>query len=259
MSKRQGALWNPGAYHRFKGHRLRPAIDLLHALPNLPEGPIVDLGCGSGAVGAALSALDRPLIGIDTSAEMLAEADKTQTYQQLIHADIETWQPDTPPALIFSNAALQWTQDHPVLFPRLVALLAAGGTLAVQMPHQNHAPSHHIWRSLAEEFWPGRIDFDQGPKVLLPAKYHHLLTPLGQVRLWETEYYQALDPVQSGHPVRRFTESTYGLPILQALDSNEQRRLIGAYEDVIGSAYPTSEDGTVLFPFRRILIIVTRD
>ncbi len=258
MKTERGAKWNPEAYQRFKGVRLRPAIDLIHALPALPDGAIVDLGCGSGSVGEALKGLGRHLIGIDNSPEMLTEAEKTGSYDSLVSSDISTWTPANAPALIFSNAALQWVDNHQDVVPRLMGLLTPGGTLAVQMPHQNNAPSHHIWKSLAEEFWPGRIDFTTGPDVMLPASYHNLLSPLGHLTLWETEYYQVLEPVQTGHPVRRFTESTYGLPILQTLDEDEQTRLIAAYEAVIGTAYPEAKDGTVLFPFRRMFMTLTR-
>ncbi len=80
--------WNPGTYSRFRGLRLRPALDLLRALPPLPEGPVVDLGCGNGAAGAALATLGRPMTGIDASPAMLAEARETGLYAGLHQTDI---------------------------------------------------------------------------------------------------------------------------------------------------------------------------
>lgn len=251
--------WNPGTYSRFRGLRLRPAMDLLRAVPSLAAGPVVDLGCGNGAAAVALAAFGRPLSGIDSSPAMLAEAKALGIYDSLHQADIGRWAPDgAPPALIFCNAVLHWLPDHATLIPRLAAMLAPGGTLAVQVPHQNNAPSHRLWLSLAEELFPGRIDPDQGPGVLRPAEYHRLLSPLGELSLWETEYYQQLDACEDGHPVRRFTETTYARPILAALDEGEQARLIAAYEGVMDKVYPAAPDGTVLFPFRRMFFTLTR-
>ena len=250
--------WDPARYARFGAQRLRPALDLIHALPALPPGDIIDLACGIGAVGPALSNLDRRVIGVDGSEAMLQKARDIGAYDTLVHADIGTWTPDAPPALIFSNAALHWLDDHAGLMPRLAGMLRPGGTLAVQMPHQNNAPSHRLWAQLAEEHFPGRIAPSRTPGVLLPAEYHRLLTPLGAVSLWETEYYQLLPPADDGHPVRRFTEATYARPILEALAPDEQARLIAAYEAVIGKAYPSAEDGSVLFPFRRMFFTLTR-
>ncbi|MEC3859702.1 methyltransferase domain-containing protein [Mesobacterium sp. TK19101] len=249
--------WNPGTYHRFQGLRLRPAIDLLRSVGPLPDGNVIDVGCGSGAAGPALAQLGRHLTGVDTSPAMLDEARANGSYDALEHADVAAWTPDAPPALIFSNAALHWVPDHGALMPRLAGLLARGGTLAVQMPHQNNAPSHRLWRSICEEMFPGRVDFDNGPSVLLPAQYHHMLAPLGQMTLWEIEYYQVLPASSDGHPVRRFIESTYARPILNALEEPEQTRLIRAYEDVIGKAYPSLPDGSVMFPFRRMFFTLT--
>ncbi|SMX30021.1 Trans-aconitate 2-methyltransferase [Pelagimonas phthalicica] len=258
MNQEQRAAWNPEAYQRFRSHRLRPAIDLINALPGLPGGAIVDLGCGNGAVGDALKQLGRPVIGVDSSPEMLAEAEKTGVYDFLVEADIATWRPKVAPALIFSNAALHWLPDHKTLLPKLFSFVAPGGTLAVQMPHQNNAPSHHIWTSLAHEFWPNKwADQSAGPGVLPPAQYHHLLEPLGTLSLWETEYYQTLAAETDGHPVRKFTQSTFARSIFDKLSDEEIDRLTAAYDSVIASAYPAAEDGSVLFPFRRLFMVVT--
>ncbi|SNR25347.1 methyltransferase domain-containing protein [Puniceibacterium sediminis] len=249
--------WNPGAYHRFRGLRLRPALDLLRSVGPLPEGDVVDLGCGSGAVGPALGQLRRRLIGVDASPAMLAQARLSGGYDELLEQDLAEWQAKAPAAMIFSNAAIHWLDSHEVLLPRLAGMLAKGGVLAVQLPHQNNAPSHRLWRSLVEELFPGRADGFHGTKVLLPAEYHRLLAPLGKVTLWETEYYQELAPDGEGHPVRRFTEGTYARPILNKLDKDEQARLIKTYESVIGKAYPKGPNGTVLFPFRRMFFTLS--
>lgn len=258
MSASSHSDWNPGAYSRFRGLRLRPALDLLKAVPSLPPGGVVDLGCGNGAVGAALSStFGRPVMGIDSSGVMLEEAQKTGAYSDLSKTDIADWVPERAPALIFSNAALQWLPDHEELLPRLAGYLAPGGTLAIQVPHQNNAPSHRVWRSLAEEHFPNRIDWSAAPDVMLPAAYFHLLSPLGAFDMWETDYYQVLAANKDAHPVRSYTESTYARPVLERLDEAEAERLIATYEAVMERAYPRGADGRVLFPLRRLFLLLT--
>jgi len=251
--------WNPEAYNRFRGLRLRPAIDLLAAVGPVPGGDVVDLGCGGGVIGHALRARfpEARINGVDSSASMLDDAAGTGDYDSLEPADIADWAASEPPALIYSNAALHWLADHETLLPRLVRMLARGGVLAVQVPHQNNAPSHRVWASLVGEMFAGRVDMAAGPKVLDPAQYYHLLSPLGDFRLWETSYYQRLEPCAKGHPVRQFTQSTFARPILAALDAREQTALIAAYEAVMDRAYPKAADGSVLFPFRRLFFTLT--
>lgn len=251
--------WNPGAYARYRDLRLRPGLDLLNAVGHMGAGDVVDLGCGHGAMAEALRArlTGRTIIGVDSSPAMLDKARQGHGYDSLQQADIRDWHPHRPPGLIFSNAALHWVGNHETLMPRLAGMLAKGGTLAVQMPHQNKAPSHRVWLSLVEELFPGRIEKMGTPGVMAPIKYEELLSPKGQFRLWETEYYQRLVAEAGSHPVRRFTESTYARPVLEALDADEKAELIHRYEDVMQAAYPVRADGSVLFPFRRMFFTLT--
>jgi len=57
--------------------------------------------------------------------------------------------------------------------------------------------------------------------------------------------------------VRRFTESTYARPVLEALDKDEKADLIRRYEEVMHAAYPVRPDGSVLFPFQRMFFTLT--
>ncbi|MBR9844298.1 MAG: methyltransferase domain-containing protein [Rhodobacteraceae bacterium] len=252
--------WKPESYDRFGDVRLQPAIDLLARVGNVPAGDIIDLGCGSGVMGAALARQfpGQRIVGIDSSPAMLGKALATGDFTELEQDDISEWVPEMAPALIYSNAALQWLDGHEGLLPRLARTLMPGGYLAVQMPHQNPAPSHQGWGTAFAGLF-GERDVGKGPEVLDPGAYFDLLAQFGDVQLWETEYFQHLPAAQDGHPVRLFTESTFGLPYLEAAgDTAEQARLIEAYEAAMAVVYPPREDGSVLFPFRRLFFVLRR-
>jgi trans-aconitate 2-methyltransferase len=53
--------------------------------------------------------------------------------------------------LIFSNAALQWSEEHTELIPYLYGRLAPGGQIAVQVPSNHNHISHQIIRETAGE------------------------------------------------------------------------------------------------------------
>src|SRR5690606_569872 len=244
----------PAAYSAFRGLRLRPALDLLAQVPDLPPGDVVDLGCGDGAAAGALAARfpGRRLAGVDASPAML---EKAAGYAAKLQADIAAWQHDSPPALVVSNAALHWLADHDALLPRLAASLAPGGTLAVQMPVNHMAPSHRFLRDIAQAMFPVRFDFTgYRPPVAAPAEYWALLAPLGALTVWETEYLQPLGPEPEGHPVRAFTASIAMHPFLDRLTSEEAARFTARYDEALDSAYPRLEDGGALFPFRRLFL-----
>ncbi|MCU0905146.1 MAG: methyltransferase domain-containing protein [Tabrizicola sp.] len=258
--------WDPARYGAFRDLRLRPALDLLAQVPDVPNGDVIDLGCGDGAVGPALAARfkpDHPLIGVDASAAMLRKAAMVEgrsggrLYSALTEADIALWAAHTPPALIFSNAALNWLPDHAALMPRLAAMLARGGVLAVQLPRQGEAPSHRLLREVAQGLFPGRALPPPSP-VLQAGDYVELLLAFGEVRAWTTDYLQMLDPVPQGHPVRAFTESTAMRPFVTGLTEAERQAYVAAYDRALDKAYPALPDGRVLFPFTRVFFLLER-
>ncbi|RED18691.1 methyltransferase domain-containing protein [Pontivivens insulae] len=256
--------WDAGTYDRFRRLRLRPALDLLAQVPALPDGDVIDLGCGSGAVAADLhgrfASDDRCLIGVDRSLEMLEKARALNLYDRIDEADIAYWAPHAPVALIFSNAALHWLPDHETLFPRLASMLSDGGVMAVQMPRQFDAPSHVLIRTIAEELFALRPSSIGTPPVSEPAVLFDICAPLGQVTIWETEYCQQLPADPDGaHPVRTFTRSTAARPVHSALDPDQTARFFTAYDAALEDAYPRRADGSVLFPFRRQFLILKKD
>lgn len=216
-----------------------------------PPGDVVDLGCGAGAVAGPLRERfpDRRLLGVDLSPAMLAEARGTGPYDVLVEADLAEWRPDAPPALIFSNAALNWVPDHAGLLPRLAGRLAPGGVLALQVPGQHDAPSHRLIREVAG-LPPAPVH------VLDPAGYEAALRPWGRVEAWETTYLQRLPAAGEGHPVRRFTEATVARPVIEA--APDRAALLSAYDAALARAYPPGADGSALLPFRRVFAVLVR-
>lgn len=261
MNDATRADWDPGAYERFRDLRFRPALDLLERVPELPPGDLVDLGCGSGPVAAALAErfAGRRLIGVDASPAMLAKAAQTRHYDTLVEADIARWSPPSPPALIFSNAALQWLTDHRTLFARLLWALAAGGALAVQMPDQQQAPSHRLLREISADLAPELFDWTEWRSPVHAADvYRDWLAESARVETWHTLYEQDLPASEAGHPVRHFTQSTAARPVLNRLPPALVTPFCAAYDAALATAYPIRPDGSVGFPFRRFFLLAIR-
>jgi trans-aconitate 2-methyltransferase len=186
MSPADGArdMWNPERYERFQAERERPFADLLALIERRPAGVVVDLGCGTGALTTRLHAelSARETIGVDSSAAMLERAQATRVPGlRFVQADIAHWSPPEPADVLFSNAALQWVDDHPRLFARLAGMLAPGGELAVQMPANYDHPSHTIAAEVAleEPFASATGGYARVSPVLAPEAYAELLHQLG--------------------------------------------------------------------------------
>jgi trans-aconitate 2-methyltransferase len=153
MSDAPGA-WSPEQYERFKDERSRPFFDLLSLVHARPGMRVVDLGCGTGEL---TRDLHRRLgatetVGVDSAESMLARSSAFEgDGLRFTRARIEEWEPDAPVDLIFSNAALQWVDGHPVLLRRLAGMLAPGGQLAVQIPSNDDHPAHVVAAEVARE------------------------------------------------------------------------------------------------------------
>lgn len=146
--------WNPDQYQQFKNERSQPFFDLLDLVQPRDGMDVIDLGCGTGELTRVMHQRlgARSTIGLDSSSAMLdraaANADDGLTFRS---GDIATI--DEPDAydLVFSNAALQWVENHETLIPRLVRLLRPGGQIAFQMPMNELHPSQSIAADLAGE------------------------------------------------------------------------------------------------------------
>jgi trans-aconitate 2-methyltransferase len=260
--------WNPQQYLKFAGERLRPGFDLLAQITDLPAGPIFDLGCGTGPHALALAARwpDHEVTGIDNSATMLAEAAKEPSAICWLNADIVDWRAPTPAALIYSNATLHWLTDHARLFPRLFAMLAAGGVLAVQMPRNFDNPSQALLRAVAARgAWASALAPLFAPDCPTPSMlrpdpvkppefYYDLLAPLakGGIDLWETEYVHQL---QGENAVLEWMRGTTLRPVLDALSGELRTAFLDAYAGQLAAAFPRRDDGKTLLNFRRLFLV----
>ena len=72
-------------------------------------------------------------------------------------ADLNTWEPDITPDLIYSNAAFQRTPDHNILLPKLINTVKGNRVFAIQLPNNWNEPSHESVCEIARKpQWQGR-------------------------------------------------------------------------------------------------------
>lgn len=248
--------WNPCQYEKFRDERARPFHDLL-ALVDVHGGRVVDLGCGTGeltrtlheTVGAAET------LGVDSSASMLARAPQAPGLRFRVGTveafDEGGWD------LLFSNAALQWVDDHPALFARLAALLAPGGRLAVQMPANHHHPSHVVAAEVASEepFRAALGGWVRLSPVLAIDDYARLLDGLGlrDLRVRLEVYVHHLD---SREGVVEWVKGTLLTDYERRMPPELFARFLEAYR---ARLLPRLEDARPFtYPFKRVLLVGRR-
>lgn len=252
------ATWDPDVYALYRRYRERPAIDLLTAIPQgLEPREIWDLGCGLGEQAALLAARhpEARVRGVDSSPEMLERAKALPANVEWVLGDIAAFAPDRPADLIFTNAALQWVDDHAALIPRLAASLSPGGVLAAQMPVVEGLG----WRASLAEIaetgpWGARFSGVEGVRHADdPQDYYAWLAPLcSEVDIWTTTYLHAL---HGQDPIVDWTMGTTLRPYLDALPDDEKKPFLDAWRKRLARDHPRREDGVTLFPFKRLFIV----
>jgi trans-aconitate 2-methyltransferase len=202
------------------------------------------------------------MLGIDDSPSMLrlaeAFASDTVTFER---GDIAGWTGDADHDLVFANASLQWVPDHAVVLRSWAAALRAGGQLAVQVPSNNHHPSHLASVAVAHTE-PFLSAFDGDPptdpvasNVLRPEQYAELLFELGfeQQRVRLQVYPHLLD---SSGDVVEWVKGTHLTRFFARLPEELHEPFVAAYRrellERIGDVSP------YLYLFNRILMWARR-
>lgn len=253
--------WSATQYSKFERERNRPVCDLLAQVGDQTVNRAADIGCGPGTSTELLQARfpSAAIIGIDSSPNMIEAARKRLPTIQFEIDDIASWRQVGPFDLILANAVLQWVPDHARLLSKLLAKLASGGSLAVQIPNNLNEPAHRLMREIGEQGpWNRKLagaskarDNDQRADW-----YYRTLHGLGaKVNVWMTIYHHPLTG-GAGAVVEWFKGS--GLrPFLDPLDDQERSEFLKRYQEAIAAAYPTLPDGTVLLPFPRLFFVAT--
>jgi trans-aconitate 2-methyltransferase len=243
--------WDPNQYHKFQAQRSAPFYDLLALVDVRPGLKVVDLGCGTGELtrqlGDALP--DSDVTGLDSSPQMLekaaAYASPNLRFVQGDQAGLSgEWD------LIFSNAALHWTENHAELISSLYQRLRPGGQIAVQVPSNHNHISHRIIRETASEepFQTILNGFQRYVPVLSIDEYARLLFDCGadEITVFEKVYPHILEDSDA---VVEWISGTACVPYFERLGEHKED-FIGMIREKMHRELPHSP---VFYPFRRTL------
>jgi trans-aconitate 2-methyltransferase len=150
--------------------------------------------------------------------------------------------------LIFSNAALHWSEAHAELIPSLYQKLAAGGQIAVQVPSNFSHISHQLIRETAgeEPFKSVLHGFQREAPVLSIEQYAQLLFDSGaeNIVVFEKVYAHVLE---NSDAVVEWISGTACVPYFERI-GDQKEHFVSVIRNKMKMALPQSP---VFYPFRR--------
>ncbi|MBN2200898.1 trans-aconitate 2-methyltransferase, partial [bacterium] len=153
-----------------------------------------------------------------------------------------------------------WLPDHETLIGRLFDRVAEGGALAVQVPANSNSPLHQaVLRTARSPEWRETTACCEGLITYHNADFYYdrLSALAGRVDIWETTYFHVMESMRD---LVEWYASTGLRPYLDRLAGDSEREtFIKQILDECASGYPLRRDGRVLFPFKRLFFIATRD
>jgi trans-aconitate 2-methyltransferase len=243
--------WNPDQYHKFQAERSAPFDDLLALVSIRPNLKGVDLGCGTGELTRRLAdALPEcNFLGLDKSPAMLERASAYAKPGLRFELGDQTRLAGCYD-LIFSNAALQWSENHPELIPALWLSLNPGGQMAVQVPSNHHHISHRLIRETAQEepFRTVLGGWVRIAPVLGIDEYAQILYNLGgnRITVFEKVYAHIL---KDSDAVVDWISGTALVPYFEKLGSHKEPFL----EVLRAKMKKALPEEPVFYPFKRTL------
>ncbi len=245
--------WSPADYARSPDARRQPFLDLLALVQPVTAPRVLDVGCGTGALTLeahrALGA--RETLGLDASPAMLAQATPADGVTLALGAVPEAL-PDGPFDVIVSNSALNWVPGHARVFAALLARLAPGGQLAVQMPWNAGTAFVEAAEVVArrEPFCARLGGFVHRSPVEPPEAYVALLDELGvaaqRVGTW---YYPQRHDDAAG--LADFARGGLLSAYRARLSADDFEAFVAAYAAELRLALG---EGPLTFPFRRLFV-----
>lgn len=253
--------WNSAQYLLFENERTAPAQDLARRLSALAPEKILDLGCGPANSTRVLydQFPQAHLVGADLSPDMLRRARAALPQAQFVQCDVSGDLSALGDGydIVFSNAVLQWLENHAQVLSNWMTLLRPGGILAVQMPINEPEPAIAAIGALAAQT-PQRFEsvvYQRSRPLPLEAYYDMLSAMTDRFAVWTTTYCHRMTEHRQ---ILEWVRGARLRPYLDCLSPGQVAEFEQALLEQIQKDYPRRPNGDILFFFRRLFFTAMR-
>jgi trans-aconitate methyltransferase len=245
--------WDSALYDDRHSFVWKNGADLIDLLDPHPGERILDIGCGTGHLTAQIAARGAEVIGLDSSASMIALARQNFPNLKFRLADARDVRFDTPFDAAFSNAVLHWVPEADRVVRSIAEALKPRGRLVLEMGGKGNIArlTSGVEGVLRAAGYSARHKW-YFPSV---AEYAALLEQSG----FEVQFAQMFPRWNKlEHPERGLREwlEMFGGDYLERVPADKRDALIGEIES---SLRPTLwRDGAWYADYRRLRIVAEK-
>ena len=128
-----GNAWDASDYDGDHSFVYEYGADVVDLLDPAPDERILDLGCGTGHLTAAIADRGADVVGVDNSMEMVAAAREAHPDCEFVRTDATDLDVDGRFDAAFSNAALHWIDDQDAALSSVAGALRPGGRFVAEL------------------------------------------------------------------------------------------------------------------------------
>jgi trans-aconitate methyltransferase len=248
--------WDAALYdqkHAFVWELGKGVVDLL--APKAGER-ILDIGCGTGHLTAEIAAAGAEVLGIDSSAEMIAEATKKHPGLRFKVMDAREIRLEQNFDALFSNAALHWIKEPERVVEGVARALKPGGRFVAEFGGKGNVVG--LIEAFGRACWRLGLRFSEEenpwyfPSV---GEYASLLERHG-LEVRQAALFDRPTPLEDGERGLRAWMEMFGAALLRRVPKGKQAALL---EEVEREARPALfRDGQWVLDYRRLQMVAKK-
>ena len=251
----QPPKWDPALYDQKHSFVWKMAAGVLELLAVKPGEHILDIGCGTAHLTAQIAALGAKVIGVDRSADMIAQARTAHPAIQFEVADARELRFHDEFDAVFSNATLHWITNPEPVVSSIANALRRGGRFVAEFGGKGNVAAflsalNRAWNTLSFPYpFPCPWYYPSVAEYSTLLEKHH----------FEVAYAMLFDrptPLEDGERGLRNWLNMFAGPFTEGLPLDLLEKLKDEVESE--ARYDLFHDGHWIMDYRRLRILAHR-